>query len=398
MAIPSSALQARPEGGSRRQNTTSGSVVRIPRAFRSKSGAASSPKHLTDHSYFLTDYCDPAGLPEFRGAIAAHLGRARDMAVTHDQIVVTAGGQDALNLIVELVSGSISRCCIENPCYLGASMLFRSGGKDVVPISLDAEGLKIEDLPTATGNLLYVAPSHQFPTGVTDALEPPLRVAPMGRGHAELHHRRRLRQRLQVRRATPPPPRWSRRLPARLLYGHSPEIHRSWPPAGYAAVPQLLWDRARMLKAQMSNGQSWLDQAVVCDFLAEGAFRSSPSPVAAGLQARRDCLRSTLEANFKDPELAARNAVSPLRLAFAKNFPAGPGPSKSQPAVRASRVYSLRSGAACDFSGARGTTRWCWDLVVGRGEALRCSTHPGFGHPRIPVEEQSSVGGHSPVI
>ena len=60
-------------------------------------------KLLSGGPQYLTDYCDPAGLPELRKAIADHLGRSRGMHVSMDEIIITSGGQDALNLILNLM-------------------------------------------------------------------------------------------------------------------------------------------------------------------------------------------------------------------------------------------------------------------------------------------------------
>ena len=97
---------------------------------------------LERESQHLTDYSDPAGLQELRGAIADYLGRSRGVTVSADQIIVTSGGQEALNLVTELLRPKTKKLCIETPCYVGASMVFQSEGLRIDPIPLDREGLK----------------------------------------------------------------------------------------------------------------------------------------------------------------------------------------------------------------------------------------------------------------
>lgn len=298
--------------------------------------------------HMLTDYCDPAGLPEFRQAIAAHLGRARGMAVTHDQVVVTAGGQDAFNLIYKLVADDISRMCIENPCYLGAAMLFKSTGKTIEPIAVDSEGLKVEQLPKTPRNLLYVTPSHQFPTGAT---------IPLHRRFALL--------------------RWAEETDSYIIEDdYDSDFRYDGPPLtslagldqsrrvfymgtfsksigaglriGYAVVPRLLWDRARLLKAQMSNGQSWLEQAVACDFLVQGHFERHLRKLRQLYKSRRNCLEAALRSHFVDPELSGSEAGLHFIWRLPRHFP----PAKTiQLAARKAGVgvYALTSGAAYDF-------------------------------------------------
>jgi GntR family transcriptional regulator/MocR family aminotransferase len=302
----------------------------------------------TDSSRFLTDYCDPAGLPELREAIAAHLGRARGMAITHDQIVVTSGGQDALNLICKLVDPDISQLCIENPCYLGAAMLFRSAGKPIVPVPVDSEGIRIEQLPTSPRNLLYVTPSHQFPTGVT---------MPLNRRLALL--------------------RWAEETDSYIVEDdYDSDFRYDGPPItslaglgrcrrvfymgtfsksigagiriGYAGVPRLHWDKARFLKAEMSNGHSWLEQAVLTDFLTEGHFERHLRKLRQLYKARRDCLEHELRSSFRDPDISGAECGLHFIWRLPPHFPPA---QKIQLAARAAGlgVYALRSGAAFDF-------------------------------------------------
>src|SRR5216684_7955515 len=125
---------------------------------------------LSGNSQYLTDYCDPAGLPQLRKAIADHLGRTRGMHVTTDQIIVTAGGQDALNLVINLLRGHTEHLCIENPCYAGASMIFESEKLQIEPVPVDSDGIRTDCLPNKQRSLIYVTPSHQYPTGVVMTL------------------------------------------------------------------------------------------------------------------------------------------------------------------------------------------------------------------------------------
>jgi len=299
-------------------------------------------------SSFLTDYCDPAGLPELREAIAAHLGRARGMAITHDQIIVTSGGQDALNLICKLVAPDIAQLCIENPCYLGAAMLFKSTGKPAVPVSVDTEGIRIEDLPTSPRNLLYVTPSHQFPTGVT---------MPLSRRFELL--------------------RWAEETDSYIVEDdYDSDFRYDGPPVtsvaglgrsrrvfymgtfsksvgaglriGYAGIPRLYWDDARILKAQMSNGHSWLEQAVLADFITEGHFERHLRKLRQLYKARRDRLERELRSHFHDPEIKGTECGLHFIWRLPPHFPSA---QKIQLAAREAGVgvYALRSGAAFDF-------------------------------------------------
>lgn len=305
---------------------------------------------LSDGGGYLTDYCDPAGLPELRRAIADHLGRARGMRVTEDQIVVTAGGQEALNLILNLLQAHTRQLCIENPCYLGASMLFGSTSLAIHPIPVDEEGVQTDRLPAARGSLLYVTPSHQFPTGVLMTLARRLALL-----------------------------RWAEETDSFIIEDdYDSDFRYDGPPltslagldrsrrvfyvgtfsksvgaglrVGFAATPRLMWDDARLLKARMSNGQSWLEQAALAVFINEGHFDRHLRRLRQVYKSRRDALVAALNEQFDAPTISGADSGLHLAWRLPRGFPSA---REVQVMAREAGVgaYALSSGAAFDFNG-----------------------------------------------
>lgn len=120
------------------------------------------------------DYSDIQGEAHFRAALAAWAGRSRGLSVKPDDVLVTSGTLQAVNLIVRGILPPGSRVLFENPGYRAARQVFVDAGHTVLPLELDADG------PVITGLLpgaraVYVTPSHQFPLGVRMSL--PRRLA-----------------------------------------------------------------------------------------------------------------------------------------------------------------------------------------------------------------------------
>ena len=113
------------------------------------------------------NYGDPAGDAGLRAEIAERLRGTRGLARTSDQIVVTSGAQQALDICARLLLRAGDRALIEDPGYEAARAVFLAAGARVLPIAVDAEGLVPSALPAPQSRcrLLYVTPSHQFPTG-----------------------------------------------------------------------------------------------------------------------------------------------------------------------------------------------------------------------------------------
>jgi GntR family transcriptional regulator/MocR family aminotransferase len=114
-------------------------------------------------------YAEPAGLPGLRQAIARYVGYARSVRAEADDIVITNGTQQALDLIGRVLLSPGDVVAVEDPGYPPARDLFASLGARVVGVPVDGEGLIVDGLPVKA-RLVYVTPSHQFPLGTPMSL------------------------------------------------------------------------------------------------------------------------------------------------------------------------------------------------------------------------------------
>jgi GntR family transcriptional regulator/MocR family aminotransferase len=115
------------------------------------------------------DYRDPSGEPRLRAAIARHFGVSRAVHASADDVIVTHGAQQALDLIGRVLIEPGSCVAVEEPGYPPVRHLFRSLGARVVGVPVDADGLVVAALPRSAA-LVYVTPSHQFPLGTAMSL------------------------------------------------------------------------------------------------------------------------------------------------------------------------------------------------------------------------------------
>lgn len=109
-------------------------------------------------------YGATAGTARLRKALAEHLREARGVEAEPEQIIVTSSAQAALDLLARALLDPGDRVWVEDPGYLGARAAFMGAGAELVPLPVDAHGLD-----PAAGRLapkvIYVTPSHQYPTG-----------------------------------------------------------------------------------------------------------------------------------------------------------------------------------------------------------------------------------------
>ena len=114
-------------------------------------------------------YGDPAGDRGLRAAIARYAGVARSVRSGADDVLLTQGAQQAIDLVGRVLIEPGDLVAVEEPGYPPARQAFLTLGARVVGVPVDAEGLDVEAIPRGV-RLVYTTPSHQFPTGVPMSL------------------------------------------------------------------------------------------------------------------------------------------------------------------------------------------------------------------------------------
>jgi GntR family transcriptional regulator/MocR family aminotransferase len=111
-------------------------------------------------------YGEAAGHPGLRAAIARHIAISRGVETSPEDITITNGTQQALDIIARVMLAPGETVAVEDPGYQPPLRLFRSLGARVTGVPVDAEGLVVDALPR-NARFVYVTPSHQYPLGVT---------------------------------------------------------------------------------------------------------------------------------------------------------------------------------------------------------------------------------------
>jgi GntR family transcriptional regulator/MocR family aminotransferase len=110
-------------------------------------------------------YGPAEGQPELREAIARHVGFARGVRCTAQEVVVTSGAQQALALLARVLVRPGDTAAVEDPGYPQARLILEANGARVAGVPVDGQGIVVEAIPAAA-RLIYVTPSHQFPLGM----------------------------------------------------------------------------------------------------------------------------------------------------------------------------------------------------------------------------------------
>ncbi|MGQ7280452.1 MULTISPECIES: PLP-dependent aminotransferase family protein [Brevibacillus] len=121
-------------------------------------------------SYYFTSV---QGLPHLRELLVEWMGM--EQVSSPEQVTITSGSQEGLYLITTLLARPGDCIVTEMPTYFGSLQLFQSLGLQIVPVPLDADGMRIDVLEGVLARcrprFLYTVPTYHNPTGRTLSLE-----------------------------------------------------------------------------------------------------------------------------------------------------------------------------------------------------------------------------------
>ena len=258
---------------------------------------------LRSNAAELRRYGEPGGHGPLREAIARHLAVSRGVSADAEQVVIVNGSQQALDLIARLCLRPGDRAALEDPAYPEARQVLGGAGARLLYVPVDADGMDVAALERLTlgrpsPRLVYVTPSHQFPTGA---------VLPASRRLALLGWAAR-RDVLVVEDDYDS----ELRTPGRIVESLQGLDHQGrvlyvgtfstvlFPPlrVGYLVLPPEWTERFLQAKWRTDRQTATLDQLALTAFLLEGHFerhlRAMRRLVAARREAMLDAIRSEL--------------------------------------------------------------------------------------------------------
>jgi GntR family transcriptional regulator/MocR family aminotransferase len=217
---------------------------------------------------------DAGGYAPLRRAIAEYVGHSRGVRCSAEQIIVTSGAQQALDLSARVLFDPGDEVWMEDPGYPGAAQTFQNAGASVIPIPVDRDGIDvatgIKSSPAA--RLVYVTPAHQFPLGAVMSAERRVELLSWavragawiiedeydaeyrysGKPLASLHSLDRTGSVIYVGTFT------------KMLF-NALRI-------GFIVVPERLVEAFRIARSFVDRHAPTLDQAVLTEFINEGHF------------------------------------------------------------------------------------------------------------------------------
>lgn len=242
------------------------------------------------------DYQTNGGLPELKTALCDYLRLSRAVRCRPEQIVITQGAQQAFELITQLLTDHGDSVWMEEPGYGGAQACFLASGLTVTPVPVDQEGLNPSLAPAnaPAPRLIYVTPSHQYPSGVT---------MPVPRRLALLEHASRTGSWVieddydsEFRYDTPPTPSLQglAEQTSVIYVGTFSKVLYPGLRLGYLVLPDILAEDFKRAHARLHREGNYPVQSALAEFIANGHFTRHITRMRSAYRQRQACLRTAL--------------------------------------------------------------------------------------------------------
>jgi len=265
-----------------------------PESFPVQAMREACERVLTDTPREALQYAASEGFAPLRDWVAAHLAQ-HGLRVGAEQVLITAGSQQGLDLVGKVLIDAGSRVAVESPTYLGALQAFAPYEPEFQALDCDEQGPLPQALAAAAGaRFLYLLPNFQNPSGrsmgaerrqaVVDAAAraglPLVEDNPYG----ELWYD-----------APPPPPLAALAGEGAIYLGSFSKVLAPGLRLGYVAAPKALFPKLLQAKQAADLHTPGFNQRVAWEVLRSGLLDTHLPQVRARYKLQRDAMRAALD-------------------------------------------------------------------------------------------------------
>jgi 2-aminoadipate transaminase len=268
-----------------------------PDSFPIEAMRVATARVLKDTPREALQYAASEGFGPLREWVAEHLA-GQGMAVQADQVLITTGSQQGLDLVGKVLIDAGSTVAVESPTYLGALQAFAPYEPVHLSLACDDDGLLPAGLSTARGaRFAYLLPSFQNPSGrcMSESRRAAVVKAAQAQGlplvednpYGELWY------------DAAPPLSLSSRWPEGSIYlGSFSKVLAPGLRLGYVVAPPALSPKLLQAKQAADLHTPGFNQRVVFEVIRDGFLRDHVPQIRARYKVQRDAMAAALQAHM----------------------------------------------------------------------------------------------------
>ncbi len=282
--------------------------------------AEATARVLRDTPREALQYAASEGYAPLREWVANEMA-GHGVVCSPDQVLITTGSQQGLDLVAKILIDKDSKVLVESPTYLGAVMAFTPMEPNVVSVTSDAEGIDIADLAakSADARFLYVLPNFQNPTGrsMTEARRAALSAEAARSG-------------LPIMEDNPYGDLWFDQAPPAPLTARNPEggiylgsFSKVLAPGlrmGFIVAPKAVYPKLLQAKQAADLHSPGFNQRLIFEVMQNGFLDRHVPTIRSLYKAQRDAMLEALAKHF--PESQGPDSAN-ADSTFTWNTPAG---------------------------------------------------------------------------
>ena len=244
----------------------------------------------------MLDYSYSGGHAPLRRAVADYLRVFRSVPLEVEQVIITSGTQQSLELCALLLGDHGDTVWLEDPAYWGAIKAFMATGLRPHPVKVDEHGMAPDSADeTLAPRLIYTTPSHQYPTGAVMSLQRRQKLLAI----ASRHNAWILEDDYDSEFRFSGPPLSSLAgldQEQRVLYmGSFSKVLYPGLKLGYLVVPKRLVGAFKQAHYDLNRPGQMPLQAALAEFIELGHFASALRRARHSYAERRQCLLTALQ-------------------------------------------------------------------------------------------------------
>lgn len=272
-----------------------------PDSFPVAAVAKAAADVLAESGPNALQYSTTEGFEPLRRWIAERYRERHGMEFSPDEVLITTGSQQALDLIAKVFLDPGDGLVVERPGYIGAIQSFSVFGPDFRPVTLTERGIdcaELERVLKAGGvKAMYLVPSFQNPSGITYDLETRKKVAELAAEHGVLLVEDNPYGELRFKGEALAPVRKYAQGPA-ILLGTFSKIVAPGLRVGWLVAPQELRDQLVTAKQASDLHTSSLTQRIIHRFLTDNDLEAHIASIRRRYGAQRDRMVAAIDERF----------------------------------------------------------------------------------------------------